>query len=141
MYEKYNENQVFIGIPFDESMENILEVIQEACKENRLDPKVVNQGIGANSIIDEIKNLIEESEFLIIDLSLENPNVYYELGYADGVGNEGSDILILAKEGTNLKFNIQHRRVHFYKDAYDLSKRLKTILPKFITESRNRLHQ
>ena len=78
MYEKYNENQVFIGIPFDESMENILEVIQEACKENRLDPKVVNQGIGANSIIDEIKNLIEESEFLIIDLSLENPNVYYE---------------------------------------------------------------
>ena len=80
--------------------------------------------------------LIEQSEFLIIDLTLENPNVYYELGYADGVGNEGKDILLLAKEGTTLKFDIKHRRVHFYKDAYDLQNKLKNILPQLIKEGR-----
>jgi hypothetical protein len=136
MYEYFEKNQVFIGMPFDDSMKDIQRVIEESCKKNGLQAKIVSNGINSNAIIDEIKKLIEESEFLIIDLTLENPNVYYELGYADGVGNEGADILLLAKEGTNLKFDIQHRRVHFYKDAYDLQNKLMDILPKFIQEGR-----
>ena len=136
MYEEYIENQVFIGMPFDESMNDIKEVIKTSCIENGLIPKLVNEEVSSNSIIDDIIKLIEESEFLIIDLSLENPNVYYELGYADGVGNEGNDLLLLAKEGTKLKFDISHRRVHDYKDAYDLQQKLKNILPRFIEEGR-----
>jgi len=136
MYEDYITNQVFIGMPFDNSMKNIQEVIENECKSSGLNPKIVNNGVNSNTIIDEIKQLIEQSEFLIIDLSLENPNVYYELGYADGVGNEGKDILLLAKEGTKLKFDIQHRRVNFYKDAYDLQKNIRKILPTFIKEGR-----
>ena len=136
MYEEYVKNQVFIGMPFDKSMKDIQNVIEEACKKNDLQPKIVSDGIGSNTIIDEIKSLIEDSEFLIIDLSLENPNVYYELGYADGVGNEGCDVLLLARENTTLRFDIQHRRVHFYKDAYDLQEKLKEILPRFIEEGR-----
>ena len=123
-------------MPFDESMNDIKEVIKTSCIENGLIPKIVNEGVSSNSIIDDIIKLIEESEFLIIDLSLENPNVYYELGYADGVGNEGNDLLLLAKEGTKLKFDISHRRVHDYKDAYDLQQKLKNILPRFIEEGR-----
>jgi len=136
MYEDFEKNQVFIGMPFDKSMKDIQKVIEHACEENALQSKIVNNGISSNSIIDEIKELIEQSEFLIIDLTLENPNVYYELGYADGVGNEGKDILLLAKEGTTLKFDIKHRRVHFYKDAYDLQNKLKNILPQLIKEGR-----
>ena len=136
MYEDFIENQVFIGMPFDKSIKDIQKVIEDGCASNNLQAKIVNNGVSSNTIIDEIKSLIEESEFLIIDLTMENPNVYYELGYADGVGNEGKDILLLAKDGTNLKFDIQHRRVHFYKDAYDLQEKLKEILPKFIEEGR-----
>lgn len=136
MYEDFVKNQVFIGISFDKSMSNVRKVIEESCRECGLEPKVVDDGIGANTIIDDIKELIETSEFLIIDLTLENPNVYYELGYADGVGNEGKDMLLLAREGTTLKFDIQHRRVHFYEEAYDLQNKLKEILPKFIEEGR-----
>ena len=117
-------------------MSNVRKAIEESCKECGLEPKIVDDGVGANTIIDDIKELIETSEFLIIDLTLENPNVYYELGYADGVGNEGKDMLLLAKEGTTLKFDIQHRRVHFYEEAYDLQKKLKEILPRFIEEGR-----
>lgn len=136
MYKDYINNQVFIGMSFDESMQSIQEVIEKSCKNNNFTPKVVNNGVAANNIIDEIKKLIEDSEFIIIDLTLGNPNVYYELGYTDGVGNEGKDILLLAKEDTILKFNIQPRRVNFYKDAYDLQEKLTKILPQFIQEGR-----
>lgn len=136
MYEEFIKNQVFIGMPFDESMKNIQKVLEDRCRESELMTKVINHGVASNTIIDEIRELIEESEFLIIDLSMENPNVYYELGYADGVGNEGKDILLLAKEGTVLKFDIQHRRVNFYQDAYDLQEKLKIILPQFIEKGR-----
>ena len=137
MYEKFVENQVFIGMPFADEMKNIQKVIEEGCRSNNLEPKIVNNGlVGSNTIIDEIKELIEESEFLIIDLTLENPNVYYELGYADGAGNEGKDILLIAKKGCDLKFDIRQRRVNFYDDAYDLQEKLKDILPLFIKEGR-----
>ncbi len=136
MYEDCIDNQVFIGMSFDDSMKDIQKVLEISCKDNNLIPKVVNKGVGSHNIIDEIKKLIEDSEFLIIDLTLENPNVYYELGYADGVGNEGKDILLLAQKDTILKFDIQHRRVNFYKDAFDLQEKLKEILPQFIQEGR-----
>ena len=136
MYEDCIDNQVFIGMSFSDSMKDIQKVLEISCKDNSLIPKVVNNGVGSHNIIDEIKKLIEDSEFLIIDLTLENPNVYYELGYADGVGNEGKDILLLAQEDTILKFDIQHRRVNFYKDAFDLQEKLKEILPQFVKEGR-----
>lgn len=136
MYEEFIRNQVFIGMPFNESMKDIQEILESSCRNNGLEAKIVNNNIASNAIIDEIKNLIEESEFIIIDVSLENPNVYYELGYADGVGNEGHDILLIAKYGTKLKFDIQHRRVNFYQDAYDLQKILKSALPRLIKEGR-----
>ena len=59
-------------------------------------------------------DLIERAEFLIVDLTDEKPNVYYEFGYAHGVGNDECDILLVAKNGTKLHFDIAPLRVRFY---------------------------
>jgi superfamily I DNA and RNA helicase len=91
----------------------------------------VDQSVNSNPIIQDIKNMIETSEFIILDLTHENPNVYYELGYVDGVGNEGKEVLLLAQKDTKLHFNIADRRIMFYKDAFDLQEQLKTKLPQF----------
>ncbi len=32
--------------------------------------------------------MIGDANFVIVDLSLERPNVYYELGYARGLGKK-----------------------------------------------------
>ena len=63
---------------------------------------------------------IERAEFIICDLTNERPNVYYELGYAHGVGNEGADILLIAKEGTTLHFDIGPLRVQYYSSTEHL---------------------
>lgn len=135
MYEDYIEGQVFIGMQFA-GMADIYDVLKKECELNSLNSVRVDELVGSNAIIDDIKNLIEESEFLILDLTFSNTNVYYELGYADGVGNEGRDILLLAKNGTELPFDTKHRRVLFYKDALDLSNQLQTKLPQFVKDGR-----
>lgn len=75
---------------------------------------------GSLVIIDEIKRFIEQSEFIIVDLSNERPNVYYELGYAHGVGNQPSDILLIAHADANVHFNISGLQVHRYHDIVSL---------------------
>ena len=55
-------------------------------------------------VIREITDHIERSEFIVCDLTNERPNVYYELGYAHGVGNEAMDILLIAREEKELFF-------------------------------------
>ena len=130
MYEDYKENQVFIGMQF-KGMDDIHSVLKLACENCGLYSVRVDEHVNSNSIIDDIKEMIEQSEFIILDLTHENPNVYYELGYADGAGNEGSDILLIAKEGTKLHFDVIARRVSFYKDAFDLQEQLTVKLPQF----------
>lgn len=131
----FKKNEVFIGMQFKD-MDDIYEVLKKSCEENGLNATRVDELVNASSIIDDVEKLIEEAEFIIIDLSHSNPNVYYELGYAFGAENRAEDILLLAKEGTELHFDVKHRRVLFYKDAYDLQKQLKAKLPKFIEDGR-----
>lgn len=135
MYENYEENQVFLGMQFY-GMDDIHSVLKQACETCGLYSIRVDENVNSNSIIDDIKDMIEQSEFIILDLTHENPNVYYELGYADGAGNEGTDILLIAKDGTKLHFDVQARRVLFYKDAFDLQEQLKIKLPQFIEGGR-----
>jgi hypothetical protein len=71
-------------------------------------------------IIDEIKKLILESEFIIVDLTHERPNVYYELGYAHGVGNQAADVLLIAREGAKVHFDIAGLLIHRYGSINEL---------------------
>jgi hypothetical protein len=80
----------------------------------------VDETAGSGLVIREITDLIERAEFIICDLTRERPNVYYELGYAHGAGNEAMDILLIAEEGTTLHFDIAPLRVHFYSSTEHL---------------------
>jgi hypothetical protein len=74
-------------------------------------------------IIDEIVlNHIDESEYLIVDLTDERPNVYYELGYAHGYGKKFENIILIAKKGTPLHFDIRNMNTIFFKDHNQLRK-------------------
>jgi hypothetical protein len=88
-------------MPFkDEEMTDAYSAIKDECDKLGLHAKGVDENVGSGLIIREISEFIERAEFLICDLTRERPNVYYELGYAHGVGNEGTDILLVAREGS-----------------------------------------
>lgn len=131
----FTRNLVFVAMAFTgEEMDNVYKAIKDECSKLNLNSNRVDENVGSGLIIREITNLIESAEFIIIDLTHERPNVYYELGYAHGVGNESNDVLLIAKEGTKIHFDIAPMRVHFYRNTEQLreivSEKLKGMIRK-----------
>ena len=131
----FEKGLVFVVMPFrGQDMTDTYSAIKDECKKLKLSTKRVDENVGSALIINEITSLIERSEFIICDLTNERPNVYYELGYAHGVGNEAMDILLIAREGTDLHFDIAALRVQYYSSTEQLrsivSSNLKTMIKK-----------
>lgn len=118
---EFEKGLVFVIMPFrGQDLADAYAAIKDECKKLELRAKRVDENTGSGLIIREITDLIESAEFIVCDLTNERPNVYYELGYAHGVGNEAMDILLIAKEGTVLHFDIAPLRVQYYSSSEHL---------------------
>jgi hypothetical protein len=134
---EFKKDLVFVAMPFrDEQMVGVYSAIKEECSKLGLNSIRVDENAGSGIIIKEITELIEKAEFIIIDLTFERPNVYYELGYAHGVGNELNDILLIANKNTTIHFNIEPFRVQFYETIEDLRPKVFQNLEKMIRLTR-----
>jgi hypothetical protein len=128
---------VFVAMSFQgEGGDETFKAIKDACRIIKLNARRVDENTTSGFIILEIIDLIEKAEFIVFDLTRERPNVYYELGYAHGVGNSPSNILLLAKQGTKLHFDIAALRVRFYKSTEELRDIIKRNLTEMMKMSR-----
>ena len=113
-----------------EGMGGVLAAVRDECAKLGLKPTRADDAVGSEFVMKQVGNLIERSELIVCDLTHERPNVYYELGYAHGVGNGGDNVLLIAREGTTLHFDIGPLRVHHYASL----KKLRDILRKNLRE-------
>ena len=135
--DTYVKGLVFVGMSFQgDGGEEAFKAIKDSCKSIKLNARRVDENFSSGFIILEIIDLIEKAEFIVFDLTYERPNVYYELGYAHGVGNSPSNILLLAKDGAKLHFDIAALRVRFYKSTEDLRQIIKKNLSEMMKASR-----
>ena len=65
-------------------------------------------------ILQDITQGLTESNLIITEITPENANVFYELGYAHALKKP---VILLAERGTGLPFDISGYRVIFYDDA------------------------
>lgn len=133
----FKQGLVFVIMSFDEKNNDTYSAIKDECKKLKLIAVRVDEVGGSGFVLRKIVNYIEDAEFLIVDLTDEKPNVYYELGYAHGAGNEDYDILLVAKEGTKLHFDIAPLAVHFYSSTEHLRKIVNEELKKMINFYKN----
>lgn len=121
---KFEQDLVFVIMSFSRrsasKMLDIYSAIKDECAKLSLRATRVDENVGGGFILGETIRLIEKAEFIICDLTHERPNVYYELGYAHGVGNRQLNILMIAREGTNVHFDISPFRVQFYRSTEHL---------------------
>ena len=72
-------------------------------------------------ILPEILERIRRAGFTIVDLTDLRPNVFYELGYADGLGKK---VIVTAKEGTELPFDVKDLPTIFWSGQQQLRRNL-----------------
>ena len=134
---EFEHGIVFVIMPFSgQDMDDTYAAIRDECSKLSLHTQRVDENTGSGVVIGEITDLIERAEFIVCDLTRERPNVYYELGYAHGVGNEALDILLIAKEGTTLHFDITALHVHYYRSTEHLRTLVATHLAAMIRQTR-----
>ncbi|TGN19099.1 nucleoside 2-deoxyribosyltransferase [Leptospira idonii] len=78
--------QVFIAIWFDPSMNQAYQEIENACRSNGYTPIRIDYKQHNNEISGEILFEIRKSKFLISEVTGQRHGVYFEAGYAMGLG-------------------------------------------------------
>jgi hypothetical protein len=104
--------KVFVVMEFGEPYQQLYdEVIQSVVERFHLRAYHVGEVFGPGIILQDIVQGIVESEIVIADITPENQNVFYELGYAHALGKP---TVLLAERGKELPFDISGYRVLFY---------------------------
>jgi hypothetical protein len=123
--QKTDPSLVFVIMAFSPDMEPIFEGIKDAGAAVGLSVKRVKDVQGDYRITDQIVRMIGEARFVVADLSHERPNVYFELGFARGLGKT---VITIAREGTPIHFDVKDWTYIPYIDSRilerDLTKRL-----------------
>ena len=104
--------QPFDADKFDRRFE---EVYSPAIQAAGLEPYRVDRDVAVDIPIDSIESGIRGAAICLADITTDNPNVWYELGFAFASGR--AVVMVCSDERTGKKypFDIQHRTVIEYK--------------------------
>lgn len=103
--------QPFDGGTFDKRYED---VYAPAIQDADLEPYRVDRDPSVSIPIDDIESGIRNSEICLADITTDNPNVWFELGFAIAVPREV--VLVCSDErNTRFPFDVQHRNILRYK--------------------------
>jgi nucleoside 2-deoxyribosyltransferase len=103
--------QPFDGDTFDKRYED---VFKPAIIDAGIDCYRVDQDPSVSIPIDDIESGIRNSEICFAELTTDNPNVWFELGFAIAVQKE---VVLVCSEDRESKFpfDVQHRNIIQYK--------------------------
>lgn len=106
--------QPFDSGKFDKRFDSIF---KPAIKNAGMEPYRVDQDASATILIQAIEENIRRAAVCLADITTDNPNVWYELGFALAAGRPV--VMVCSeerfKEGKKFPFDIQHRAVLIYK--------------------------
>ncbi len=113
---------VFVVMSFSDDMEPIFEGVAAAAASVGLEAKRVKDVSGDYRITDKIMEMILSSRLVVVDLSHERPNVYFELGYARA---SGKTVITIARRDTQIHFDVKDWTYIPYIDSRTLERDLK----------------
>ncbi|MBQ7067132.1 MAG: hypothetical protein IJN92_09975 [Lachnospiraceae bacterium] len=115
------ENQCFFVMPFAQEYENLYDTLSLYLENQNYKPVRVDKNSEASvPIITLILNGIATSQYIIVDISESNANVFYELGIAQTL-KEPNNIFIIKEKAAKTPFDIQHLQYISY-DKNNLKK-------------------
>lgn len=74
---------VFVLMPFHDRFEDVYKVgIKPACRDAGAYCERVDEQIFDKDVLEQIYNQIAKADLIVADMTDQNPNVFYEVGYA-----------------------------------------------------------
>jgi hypothetical protein len=103
--------QPFDSAKYDKRYDDIYRLAIEAAG---FEPYRVDKDISVAIPIDAIENGIRRAAICLADITADNPNVWYELGYAFAIGRPVVMVCSEERTGKKYPFDIQHRSIIEY---------------------------
>lgn len=125
---------VFIAMPMTEgnpSYDDVHDAIKAAAEACGLNAERVDDNETNERITDRVLESIRRAEFVVADLTDARPNVFYEAGYAQGLGKTP---VYVAQAGTKLEFDLKDYPVIFFRSMRELRERLERRFRKIAEE-------
>ena len=126
------------GGPYDKRYD---ETFEPAIKAAGLEAYRVDKDPGVDVPIEDIEQKIAESDACLAEVSTDNPNVWYELGYA--MAKKRVVVLICSDERQGgYPFDVRHRKIIKYSTKSESGYRdLKETITKHLEERRSKMQQ
>ena len=117
----------FIVMPFRDELQQTYEIIRQALIELGWDVKRADEVTFPRLITNLILKEIITSDLVVADLTGHDPNVFFEVGVTQTVGND----LLMITQGHEIPFDIKNEQAVFYKTDVQSLQDLKQKLKKF----------
>ncbi|WP_186248398.1 hypothetical protein [Burkholderia gladioli] len=111
--------------PADPALVDVLDSIKEASTRCGIVAERIDEAQGNERITDRILESIRRAEFIIVDVTHPKPNVFYEAGYAHGIGKLP---IYIARQGTALQFDLKDYPTIFFQNMKSLKDSLEARL-------------
>ena len=115
--------KAFVIMPFGADFNDVYKLgIKATAKECDVDAKRLDDDFFDTNMVEEIYKKINDADFIIADMTGRNPNVFYEVGYADA---KNKLILLLTQNVNDIPFDFKQRLHIEYSDVSSLKEKLK----------------
>jgi hypothetical protein len=116
---------VFTVMSFEREFRDVYASYREVCRESGFEVERTDESTSGERIIPRIENGIRQSAFVIADVSQPSPNIFYEVGFARGLGK---DVILTARQGTQLPFDLHDVPTIYWDIQEDLKDGLRRYL-------------
>lgn len=93
-------------MPFETAFDPVYEAIKPSAEGARMRCERADKARDNQAVIEKIKRSIQRAGIIVADMTGTNPNVWYEIGYAHGLGKEC--ILITQEPSEEVPFDLRH---------------------------------
>lgn len=112
----YIKPECFVVMQFSDEFDTLYkEVIEPTCQEYGYEVRRGDDFYNSGMIIDDITQSIREASVIIADVTPDNANVFYEIGFAHGIGKP--TILLCDRKRDKLPFDIAGFRTLYYTNS------------------------
>ena len=107
---------VMMSYTLDETIQrNLINSYKIVCEEFGYEMEMVTELTAEEGIVKEIQQKIRFSAFILADFTDLKPNVFYEFGYAEGLGKPS---IVTAKKMTELPFDVKDIPTLFWENDW-----------------------